>query len=134
MSQPSFVYLEDDSNSRKVMLILLKNVMGYSNLTVFEDSANLMEKLQVLSTVPTVLFVDIQIEPQDGFQILQMVKDEPRYRDTVVIALTSSVTVNDVNQLKARGFDGLIGKPLLDDVFPELVERILSGEQVWYIP
>lgn len=32
------------------------------------------------------------------------------------------------------GFDGLIGKPLSHKVFPRLLEQIMSGDEIWYIP
>jgi len=48
--------------------------------------------------------------------------------------MTASVTVSDIEDLKKAGFDGLIAKPVRKKVFPELLDRILSGDAVWYVP
>jgi two-component system cell cycle response regulator DivK len=133
-SNPAFVYLEDDAKSRKVMQLLLHNVLGFQNLTIFEDSTDFAEKIEALPDIPTIIFIDIQITPYDGFQILHRLKRDSRYQNTTFVALTASVMAHDVEQLKQEGFDGLIGKPLLSDVFPELVGKLLSGESIWYIP
>jgi hypothetical protein len=42
--------------------------------------------------------------------------------------------VQDVARLQEAGFDGLIGKPLAHKVFPRLLEQIMNGEAIWYIP
>ena len=42
--------------------------------------------------------------------------------------------VQDVQKLQEAGFDGLIGTPIANKVFPRLVKNILAGEAVWYIP
>jgi CheY-like chemotaxis protein len=51
-----------------------------------------------------------------------------------VIAMTANVMSHDVEHLKKAGFSGLIGKPILKEVFPQLVKNILNGEAVWYVP
>ena len=36
-------------------------------------------------------------------------------------------------ELKFAGFDGVIGKPLDADLFPELIQQIEAGVAVWQI-
>jgi len=43
------------------------------------------------------------------------------------------LTNEEVSLLKSSGFDGAIAKPLNIEVFPDLIARIINGEQVWYI-
>jgi hypothetical protein len=38
-----------------------------------------------------------------------------------------------VKMLKEAGFDGVIAKPLDYDTFPNVLHRILKGEQVWHV-
>jgi hypothetical protein len=35
--------------------------------------------------------------------------------------------------LRAVGFNGIIGKPIDADKFPETIARILAGEEVWTV-
>jgi CheY-like chemotaxis protein len=130
----SILYIDDDIASRNVMEMLLTIGMGYSDLTIFDDSANFVERLRDLSSAPDVVFVDIQLEPYDGYKILTMLRADPQCRETKVVAMTASVMADDVKHLRNAGFDGLIGKPIPGTMFPELMERILAGEPIWYVP
>jgi len=35
--------------------------------------------------------------------------------------------------LQDTGFDSVLSKPVNLDEFPELIQRIMDGEQIWYI-
>jgi CheY-like chemotaxis protein len=134
MNQPGFLYIEDDRMSRKVVEILLTQVMGFTNLTIFENSENLIERMAQLPSVPEVVLLDIQVRPHNGYEMLSMLRRNPLYCRAKIIALTANVMANDVEKLRQEGFDSLIGKPILKEIFPDLVKRILTGESVWYIP
>jgi len=133
MAQPAILYVEDDPLSRIVMGDLLKRGMHYENVTIFEDSANFMEKLETLPTKPDVIFLDIHMTPLDGFAMLRLIRGNKTFQDTRVIALTASVMNEEVKMLKDAGFDGVISKPLDADLFPKTLQRILNGEQVWQV-
>lgn len=129
----SFLYVEDDAYSRQVVNMLLTRVLGYSNITIFEDSNSFMTRLKELSRKPDVFFVDIQMTPHDGYAVLKMLRDHPDYKDATVVAMTANVMATDIDKLKQTGFDGLIGKPIDRKLFPELVTKILEGEPVWFV-
>ena len=132
--QPHFLYVEDDMRSRKVVELLLSRVMGYEHVTTFEDSANFMERVRALPTIPDVIFLDVQIKPHDGYAMINMLRSDPTYQKATIIAMTANVMSHDVEQLQQVGFSGLIGKPILKENFPDLVKKLLAGESVWYIP
>jgi two-component system cell cycle response regulator DivK len=133
-TQPTFLYVEDDEFSREITRLLLIDVMGFSQLTLFADSADFLARLQALSYIPSVIFLDIQMGPPDGYQMLALIRSDPAYRDSRVIAMTANVMAHDVERLQQVGFDGLIGKPLRKKLFPQMIERILAGEKIWFVP
>jgi CheY-like chemotaxis protein len=128
----AFLYVEDDPLSREIMQVMLHN-LGYTKLTIFEDSTNFEEQLDNLGFQPTQIFLDIHLKPLDGFEMLRILRRRPDFANTVVIAITASVMNEEVAQLKDAGFDGAIGKPLDFENFAMLIERVLNGEQVWYV-
>ena len=132
--QPHFLYVEDDMSSRKVVELLLTKVMGYRHVTIFEDSVNFMERVRALPQAPDVIFLDVQITPHDGYEMIKMLRSEPDYQQATIIAMTANVMSHDVEQLQQVGFSGLIGKPVLKENFADLVEKLLSGEPIWYVP
>ena len=133
MSDPVILYFEDDRLSRDVMRACLTRGLGYHNVTIFEDSTDFEGRLAGLSSRPDVIFLDIHMEPIDGFAMLRLIRQSEAYQATKVIALTASVMNEEVKMLKEAGFDGVIAKPLDYDIFPTVLRRILNGEQVWHI-
>jgi CheY-like chemotaxis protein len=132
-SLPAFLYVEDDELSQEIMQLLLVHVLGYSQVMTIEDSNHFVERVRALPIVPDVIFLDIQMRPHDGYAMLKMLRGEEAYQKTKVIAMTASVMATDVAALKTAGFDGLIGKPIMRQVFPDLLRRILAGESIWFI-
>ena len=116
------------------MEMILKRIMKYSNIEYFDNSENFEDKFLNLPQAPDVIFLDIQIRPHNGYEILPWLRSQPAFQSTKVIALTASVMVQDVTRLQEAGFDGLIGKPLAHKVFPRLLDQIMSGDAIWYIP
>lgn len=133
MSEQVILYFEDDMLSREVMRACLTRGLGYHNVTIFEDSTDFEERLNNVGVKPDVVFLDIHIEPIDGFAMLKLIRQSETYQSTKVIALTASVMNEEVKMLKEAGFDGVIAKPLDYDTFPNVLSRILKGEQVWHI-
>lgn len=132
-NEATFLYVDDDPLSRDVLKILLNKVMGYSQITFFEHSGNFLERVQALPEVPSVIFLDIEVRPHDGFEMLAMLRANPAYQQIPIVALTAQVMAADVTRLKEQGFDGLIGKPIDNRLFPQFINQILQGEAVWHI-
>ena len=133
MPHPRFLYVENDEMSREVMKALLTRGLGYRDVTIFENSVNFEKQLEGLTSRPDVIFVDIHMEPIDGFAMLGLIRQNPEFDAVPVIALTASVMYEEVRRLRDAGFDGVIAKPINYDTFPGALDRILSGEQVWNI-
>jgi two-component system, cell cycle response regulator DivK len=131
---PFLLYIEDDQNSREIMQVLLNDLMGFKDYACFESTENFISRFAMLSAVPDLIFLDIQIEPHNGYEVLAMIRALPHSKETTVIATTASVSLQEVQQLKEAGFNGLIGKPIKAKCFPQLVNRFLEGEEVWFIP
>ncbi|MBE2195997.1 MAG: response regulator [Anaerolinea sp.] len=134
IQSPSFVYVEDDEFSREIMRTLLQERMGYERCAIFSTGVDLIDRLKALSDTPNVFFLDIQMRPLNGYDLLQIIRKEPAYQNATIVAMTANVMSYDVEQLRQAGFDGLIGKPIRQKVFAELIERLLAGESVWYVP
>lgn len=133
IENPVFLYVEDDALSRQVMKIFLTRGLGYENIFIFENSSDFEERLKALPTKPNIVFLDINVHPFDGFEMLTVLRNHPDYESAMVIALTASVMNEEVSRLKQSGFNGAIAKPINQTLFPSLLERLLNGESVWYI-
>ena len=133
--KPVVLYVEDDMLSREVMKVVLIRLMGYDEglVHLFENSANFENRLDGLPVQPSIIFLDIHMEPLDGFAVLNLLRQKEAYKNTTVIALTASVMSEEIRKLKEAGFTGVIAKPLNADTFPETLRRIQRGEEIWTI-
>ena len=133
IQQAYFLYVEDNASNRMVMQLIMQKAMQVNDLAIFKDSNNFMPRVKALPQIPQVALLDIHVRPYDGFAMLEMLRADPDYQNTKIVALTASVTNEEVEQLRTSGFDGAIGKPLRVSTFPDLLVRILNGETIWHI-
>lgn len=131
--KPVLVYVEDDENSVLVMKMVVERVMGLPTLHVLQNRSDFIQQVKELGVMPDVFLLDIHMKPYGGVELLSMLRNDPQFDKSKVIAITASVTNEEVSLLKSGGFDGAIGKPLNIDVFPDLIARTINGEQVWHI-
>jgi CheY-like chemotaxis protein len=118
--------------SRMVMEIVLHQ-MNLTHIAIFENSANFAERLAQLPFQPDLVFLDIHMEPISGFEMLTILRALPQYEKCPIVALTASVMNEEVIKLREAGFNGVIPKPIDIDAFPELVEKLVAGQEVWRV-
>jgi two-component system, cell cycle response regulator DivK len=133
VQKPNILYVEDDAPSRRIMQILLGLRMGIENLTIFEDSRDFLVRAEAINPKPDVIFLDIHLQPHNGFELLKMLRASSILSGTRIVALTASVMNEEVLQLRVAGFDGCLGKPINIDTFPETLQAILAGQPIWQI-
>src|SRR5262245_6302464 len=97
-ANPAVLYVEDDHNSCDIMRLLLEVGLGVEHLTIFENSADFLSRVENVYPRPDVILLDIHIEPHDGFGMLTMLRGHADFRDVPVIALTASVMNEEVKR------------------------------------
>lgn len=132
-AQPAVLYVEDDPQSRTLMRMLLSGRMRLPHVTILEDSQNFLEKIEALDPKPEVIFLDIHMQPHDGFAMLEMLQQLEWAKQARIVALTASVMNEEVARLRQVGFNGCLAKPIDLATFADTFERIVSGETVWRI-
>jgi CheY-like chemotaxis protein len=132
-NQPAILYVEDDPQSRIIMEVLLVEAMGLQNVTIFEDSADFLKRVRALNPKPDLIFLDIHVRPYSGFEMLAMLRADAVFQDTPIVALTASVMNEEIIKLRSSGFSGVIAKPIDQDLFPQLIQRVLDGEELWRV-
>jgi CheY-like chemotaxis protein len=129
----TFLYVEDDPPSREVIKILLKRLLGGPDLILFEHSADFMERIEALPKVPDIIFLDVDIKPDNGFELLSKLRVSAKYQRTCVIAMTVAVAFWEIADLRNAGFDGLIAKPIQIHLFVDKLRAILGGRPAWTV-
>lgn len=127
------LYVEDDPKSRNVLRMIERINPGLMKLVMFEDSENFEARLLELDFLPDLILLDIHVKPITGFEMLKIVRALTKYNHTPTVALTASVMNEEVEQLRLAGFQGVFSKPVDLDSFPDLLQRVLKGEKIWYV-
>lgn len=128
---PAILYIEDHPASQRVFEVLMKDVMGYVNLTILEDSSNLIPRLEATGVSFDLIFLDLNIEPVHGNEVLLLLRQHSTFRNAKIVALTASIGSDELEKLHVSGFDGMISKPLGFETFPQFVSQIIAGQSVW---
>ena len=129
----SLLCVEDDASNRLVMKLLIEKTLSVKYYAIFEDSKDFLPRVRNLPVRPDIILLDIHVSPVNGFQMLNMIREDSVYFDSKVVALTASVMNEEVERLRKSGFDGAIGKPINLSSFPVVIERILNGESIWQV-
>ncbi len=132
MSKPVILYMEDDDFSRDIVELLFEDLPQYE-LIMFAESSEFQDKLQHLPEALSAILLDIHMEPFDGFEMLNMIRQHPVFASLPVLALTASVMSEEITKLRTSGFDGAIAKPIDQDLFAEQIEAVLNRKLVWTI-
>ena len=119
--------LVDDNAKNLGVLAKLLSMEGvrYTQVQRPRELVSMIHKIESVDVV----FLDLEMPDLNGYQILQYLKADGRFRSVPVVACT--VHVSEINTAQEMGFDSFIAKPLDADRFPGQLSRILNGESVW---
>ena len=121
--------IEDDF----VNIHIFTKVLAKQNAEVLHDPLSHSAVKNILENLPIDLIViDVMLKHgQNGFDVFEKIKEEPRIRNIKVIATTSLDPEILIPKAREAGFSGFIGKPVNALEIPTLLEKVLKGEQVW---
>ncbi|MGB7339315.1 MAG: response regulator [Phototrophicaceae bacterium] len=125
------IYFEDNADARLILEMIFP--INDMILLVYEDSSIFFDKINCVEGEIACFILDIHISPHSGFEMLKMLRSKKEYHDIPIIALTASVTKDEVDLLRNAGFSGAMSKPVDVALFPQVVLRILEGENIWAI-
>ncbi len=121
--------IEDNLNN----FILMTRLLAFLGIKKCEWKASGWQVLEFAETLGEVALVlmDIALPESDGYESLASLRSHPRFQKVPIVAVTADFSVENFKRAQRAGFDGFIGKPLDPDRFPNQIQRILQGEEVW---
>lgn len=113
--------------------VLIARMLAFMGVQRCEWKTSGWQVVQFAETLPRIdlILMDIRLPYEDGYQALQKVRDNPRLKETIVVAVTAEASEDQMRRAQKAGFDGFLGKPLDPDRFPGQIERLLAGDSVW---
>jgi two-component system alkaline phosphatase synthesis response regulator PhoP len=112
------ILVVDDEESIKEIMKIKLGKLGYDP----KFAENGKDALEILENEEfTLILTDLRMPDINGTELCIKIKE--KNPDTVIYAFSGGVTDLDFDQLKEKGFDGLLCKP----VTSEVLERAVKG-------
>jgi len=91
---------------------LIREVLSGRGYEIIEacDGRQALQKIE--ETEPDLVLLDIQLPILDGFAVLSQLRQNPRFANLCVVAVTANVMKEDREKGLRAGFDAYIGKPI----------------------
>lgn len=121
--------VEDNFNNFRLVTRLLATI-GVEQCEWKTSGSQVVEFADSLPCVDLIL-MDIYLPGEDGYQVLAKLRAHPKFADTLVVAVTSEATEENLQRARRAGFDGFIGKPISLTHFPDQIRQALAGGEVW---
>jgi len=114
------VLVIDDSNTIRRSAEAYLRQAGF-NVVLAEDGFDALSKIS--DHHPQVIFVDIMMPRLDGYQTCALIKQNPTFKTTPVIMMSSKDGIFDRARGKLAGSDQYLTKPFTKEALVEAVHR-----------
>ena len=118
------ILIVDDSEENRIILQELCKSIGY-NSEVSKDGRSALNILETF--LPLAILLDIKMEGMDGFQVLETIKNNQKWKDIPVIMITSLNDSESILKCLRLGADDYIPKPFEPAIVKARLERSISN-------
>ena len=116
--------VDDNPVSRE----LIREVLEAPDLQILEAPDG-RAALQAISDLgPDLVLMDIQMPVLDGFTVLRVLRENPRFGNLPVLAVTAFAMRGDREKALRAGFDEYITKPVEGAELEAMVRSFLGGQ------
>ena len=123
---PKKILIVDDEPNIVIPLQFLMEQNGYSALVAQSGE----EALEMISKErPDLVLLDIMLPGVDGFEVCEIVRLNPEWRNTRVIFLTAKGRDVDIAKGMVLGADEYITKPFSNQQIIDTVKRLLEESE-----
>lgn len=117
------VMVVDDSNTIRRTVETILNKIGCNVITAI-DGYDALAK--IAESKPDLIFIDIMMPRLDGYQTCALVKNNPAFKSTPIIMLSSKDGLFDKAKGRIVGSDQYLTKPFSKDELLEVYEHYSS--------
>src|SRR3989344_7468872 len=83
----------------------------------------------IADTLPPLVILDLMLPGVDGFRVCTSIRQDPRFKDTKVLAVTGQSTDENKEKILKAGADDFLPKPFEVDVLMEKAAKLLRLEE-----
>ena len=121
---PKEILIVDDEPSIVVPIQFLMEQQGY-NVLVAENGESALDIIYKYK--PDLILLDIMLPRIDGYEVCEIVRLDPRYRDIKIIFITAKGREVEIAKGLALGADAYITKPFSNIELVSKVKELLAN-------
>ena len=115
--------VEDSPTMRQLIVFALKRIRGF-HIVEANDGVDGLKKLSAEKF--DLILTDINMPIMDGLKLVSMVRNDPNYKDTPIIVITTEGAIEDRERALALGANEYITKPIQTMKILETVKKLMS--------
>ena len=123
MSSYKVLVVEDSPTMRQLIVFALKRIRGFQ-ISEANDGVDGLKKLS--SDKYDLILTDINMPIMDGLKLVSMVRNDPNYKETPIIVITTEGATEDRERALALGANEYITKPIQTMKILETVKKLMS--------
>lgn len=123
---PTLLVVEDNSSLRDFLQLILSE---HHNVVTAENGKVALDMLSMTAPtfMPELILSDVMMPVMDGFQLLDQLKSDDRWRHIPVVMLTARADIQDKLRALRIGVDDYLLKPFVEDELLARVENLLHN-------
>jgi len=115
--------VEDSPTMRQLIVFALKRIRGFQ-IVEANDGVDGLKKLSAEKF--DLILTDINMPIMDGLKLVSMVRNDPHYKETPIIVITTEGAIEDRERALALGANEYITKPIQTMKILETVKKLMS--------
>jgi two-component system chemotaxis response regulator CheY len=115
--------VEDSPTMRQLIIFALKRIRGFQ-IVEANDGVDGLKKLSAQKF--DLIVTDINMPIMDGLKLVSMVRNDPTYKETPIIVITTEGASEDRERALALGANEYITKPIQTLKILETVKKLMN--------
>jgi len=120
------ILAEDDEEDVQLFETVLSELNQDIHLDVATDGNELMKILKQVSTLPDMIFLDLNMPHKNGFECLREIKSNEKWNSIKIVILSTSSQSQQIETAYKGGADLYLAKPVSYSLFKSMMEKCLS--------
>ena len=123
MTNYKVLVVEDSPTMRQLIVFALKRIRGFQ-IAEANDGVDGLKKLS--ADKYDLILTDINMPIMDGLKLVSMVRNDPNYKETPIIVITTEGATEDRERALALGANEYITKPIQTMKILETVKKLMN--------
>ena len=121
---PQLLVVEDNIELKIFLVLILSK---HYHITTADNGQDAIAQLHMMEKLPALILSDIMMPKMDGFELLEKIKNHPKWSRIPIILLTAKTGIEDKLKALTIGIDDYITKPFIIEELFARIENSLNN-------